>query len=168
MVQRREIWLLSGLENNKQAQESSRWWRNKKEPRVCEFVWAKIEGRERGREFSWGGLKRRENDEKVRVLGRYLGKVRVTHHIGCMAHVMLRKFWLCGPLWITYNKCDLSITKLSCILCSYWINLLCSEKIFLKFLWCNYNSIFVEILTVRCYYMYYPTLSSLFYKFSVN
>ena len=46
-----------------------------------------MEKREREREFGWGGLRRREHDEKVRVLGRYLEKVKMTHHIRYVAHV---------------------------------------------------------------------------------
>ena len=37
----------------------------------------------------------------------------------------------------TYNKCDLLMIKLSGVLDPYWTNLLCYEKLFLKFLWCS-------------------------------
>ena len=51
---------------------------------------AKMKEREKGNEFSWVTEKERKNDKKkLRVLGRYLGKVRVSHNIKCVAHVAL-------------------------------------------------------------------------------
>ena len=44
------------------------------------------EERERGREFGWVAEKERKNDENLGSLGRYIGKVRVSHHIRCVAY----------------------------------------------------------------------------------
>ena len=66
------------------------------------------------------------------LLGRYLEKVKVTYHSDspsvCGPYCSL-KFWLCGPLWITYNRYDLLMIKLFCVLSSYRINFLCYEKL---------------------------------------
>ena len=50
-----------------------------------------------------------------------------------VVHIASDHFWPCGPFMATYNKYNLLITKLSCIINPYRGNFLCYKKPLVRF-----------------------------------